>query len=301
MILKNLFLTKNFYIPLIILSVFFSALMSVLIKLAQQDTNVFTAAFLRFFFGIIVLSPILIKSKLSIFKTNHLKTHFLRVILNYPSMLLFFYAINFVSIEKANSLTFVVPFIATILAVIFLKEKIYFYRIFALILGFIGMLIVIRPGIIEVSFGVYMILISSFIWAVMIIITKRLSRDDSALTILSYQYLLMFIISFVVAIFNWQSPSIKTIFILFLAGCSGTIFHLTLYQAYKLVDVSLVQPYSFLVIVFASIMGYFIFGEIPDIYTWIGTGVIFIGVIIISIREMQINKNIVRKNLNTEL
>ena len=294
-------MNKNLYIPLIILSVFFSAAMSVLIKLAQQDINVFTAAFLRFFFGMLVLSPIFIKTKLSVFKTTHLKTHFLRVILNYPSMLLFFYAINFVSIEKANSLTFVVPFIATILAVIFLKEKIYFYRIFALILGFIGMLIVIRPGMIEVSFGVYMILISSFLWAIMIIITKRLSRDDSALTILSYQYFLMFIISFVVAIFNWQSPSIETIFYLFLAGFSGTIFHLTLYQAYKLADVSLVQPYSFLVLVFASIMGYFVFGEIPDIYTWIGTGVIFIGVVIISLREMQINKNIVRKNLNTEL
>jgi len=294
-------MNKNLYIPLIILSVFFSAAMSVLIKLAQQDTNVFTAAFLRFFFGMLVLSPIFIKTKLSVFKTTHLKTHFLRVIINYPSMLLFFYAINFVSIEKANSLTFVVPFIATILAVIFLKEKIYFYRIFALILGFIGMLIVIRPGMIEVSFGVYMILISSFLWAIMIIITKRLSRDDSALTILSYQYFLMFIISFVVAIFNWQSPTIETIFYLFLAGFSGTIFHLTLYQAYKLADVSLVQPYSFLVLVFASIMGYFVFGEIPDIYTWIGTGVIFIGVVIISLREMQINKNIVRKNLNTEL
>ena len=294
-------MNKNLYIPLIILSVFFSAAMSVLIKLAQQDINVFTAAFLRFFFGMLVLSPIFIKTKLSVFKTTHLKTHFLRVVINYPSMLLFFYAINFVSIEKANSLTFVVPFIATILAVIFLKEKIYFYRIFALILGFIGMLIVIRPGMIEVSFGVYMILISSFLWAIMIIITKRLSRDDSALTILSYQYLLMFIISFMVAIFNWQSPSIETIFYLFLAGFSGTIFHLTLYQAYKLADVSLVQPYSFLVLVFASIMGYFVFGEIPDIYTWIGTGVIFIGVVIISIREMQINKNIVRKNLNTDL
>jgi len=294
-------MNKNLYIPLIILSVFFSAAMSVLIKLAQQDTNVFTAAFLRFFFGMLVLSPIFIKTKLSVFKTTHLKTHFLRVIINYPSMLLFFYAINFVSIEKANSLTFVVPFIATILAVIFLKEKIYFYRIFALILGFIGMLIVIRPGMIEVSFGVYMILISSFLWAIMIIITKRLSRDDSALTILSYQYFLMFIISFVVAIFNWQSPTIETIFYLFLAGFSGTIFHLTLYQAYKLADVSLIQPYSFLVLVFASILGYFVFGETPNIYTWIGTGIIFIGVIIISVREIQINKNIIRKNLNTEL
>jgi len=291
----------NLYIPLIILSVFFSALMSVLIKLAQQEINVFTAAFLRFFFGILILTPIFIKTKLNVFKTSHLKIHFLRVIINYPSMLLFFYGINFVSIEKANSLTFVVPFIATILAIIFLKEKIYGYRIFALLLGFIGMLIIIRPGFIEISIGVYMILTSSILWAIMIIITKKLSKDDSSITILSYQYLLMFVISFVFAIFNWQSPSNETIFYLFLAGFSGTIFHLTLYQAYKLVDVSLVQPYSFLVLVFASILGYFVFGEIPDIYTWIGTGIIFIGIIIISVREIQMNKSIIRKNLNIEL
>ena len=294
-------MNKNLYIPLIILSVFFSAAMSVLIKLAQQDTNVFTAAFLRFFFGVMVLSPIFIKTKLNVFKTSHLKVHFLRVLINYPSMLLFFYGINFVTIEKANSLTFIVPFIATILAVIFLKEKIYVYRIFALVLGFIGMLIIIRPGMIEVSYGVYMILISSFLWAVMIIITKILSKDDSAITILSYQYFLMFVISFVFALFNWQTPTQETVFYLFLAGLSGTIFHLTLYQAYKLVDVSLVQPYSFLVLVFASILGYFVFDEVPDIYTWIGTSIIFVGIIIISIREMQINKNIVRKNLNTEI
>jgi drug/metabolite transporter (DMT)-like permease len=248
-----------------------------------------------------VLSPIFIKTKLNVFKTSHLKVHFLRVLINYPSMLLFFYGINFVTIEKANSLTFIVPFIATILAVIFLKEKIYVYRIFALVLGFIGMLIIIRPGMIEVSYGVYMILISSFLWAVMIIITKILSKDESAITILSYQYLLMFVISFVFALFNWQTPSQETVFYLFLAGLSGTIFHLTLYQAYKLVDVSLVQPYSFLVLVFASILGYFVFDEVPDIYTWIGTSIIFVGIIIISIREMQINKNIVRKNLNTEI
>ena len=291
----------NLYIPLIILSVFFSALMSVLIKLAQQEINVFTAAFLRFFFGILILTPIFIKTKLNVFKTSQLKIHFLRVIINYPSMLLFFYGINFVSIEKANSLTFVVPFIATILAIIFLKEKIYGYRIFALLLGFIGMLIIIRPGFIEISIGVYMILTSSILWAIMIIITKKLSKDDSSITILSYQYLLMFVISFVFAIFNWKSPSNETIFYLFLAGFSGTIFHLTLYQAYKLVDVSLVQPYSFLVLVFASILGYFVFGEIPDIYTWIGTGIIFIGIIIISVREIQMNKSIIRKNLNIEL
>ena len=111
----------------------------------------------------------------------------------------------------------------------------------------------------------------------------------------------MLFLSFIFALFNWETPSLKTLIYLFMAGFSGTIFHLTLYQAYKMVDVSLVQPYSFLVLVFASILGYFIFDEVPDLYTWIGAGIIFIGILIISIREMQINKNIIRKNLNTNL
>jgi drug/metabolite transporter (DMT)-like permease len=82
-------MNKTLYIPLIILSVFLSAAMSVLIKLAQQDTNVFTAAFLRFLiFEVMVLSPIFIKTRLNVFKTSHLKVHFLRVLINYPSMLL---------------------------------------------------------------------------------------------------------------------------------------------------------------------------------------------------------------------
>ena len=78
----------------------------------------------------------------------------------------------------------------------------------------------------------------------------------------------------------------------------GTILHLTLNHAFKLVDVSMTQPYSFLNLVFASIIGYFVFDEIPDFYTWIGASIIFIGIFIISYREMKLDKEIIRKRID---
>ena len=143
-----------------------------------------------------------------------------------------------------------------------------------------------------------MALFSSFLWSVVIIITKKISKDDSSITILSYQSVFMSIFSFFIVLFFWETPSLITFIYLFFAALSGTILHLALNHAYKLVDVSMTQPYSFLSLVFASIIGYFVFSEIPDLFTWLGAAVIFIGVLIISYREMKLDKEIVRKRLN---
>ena len=93
-------------------------------------------------------------------------------------------------------------------------------------------------------------------------------------------------------------PSTKTFVYLIFAAACGTILHLTLTPAYKLVDVSMTQPYSFLSLVFASLIGFFVFNEIPDLFTWLGASVIFVGVLIISYREMKLDKEIIRKRLD---
>ena len=103
-----------------------------------------------------------------------------------------------------------------------------------------------------------MALFSSFLWSVVIIITKKISKEDSSITILSYQTVFMSIFSFIIVLFFWETPSSKTFLYLFLAALSGTILHLALNHAYKLVDVSMTQPYSFLSLVFASIIGFFV-------------------------------------------
>ena len=277
---------------------FFGTLMLSFLKLAQEDVNVFTAGFLRFFFGLLIIFPYVFKTNFVVFKTIHFKKHLYRSMLNLPAMLLYFSTLVILPIEKVTAISFVVPLIVTILAVFFLGEKIYIYRTLALVLGFSGMLVILRPGFINISIGVYMALFSSFLWSIVIILTKKISKDDSSITILAYQSLFMSIFCFIVVLFFWQTPSLKTIIYLILSALSGTVLHLTLNHAYKLVDVSMTQPYSFLNLVFASIIGYFIFGETPDLYTWIGASIIFIGIFIISYREMKLDKEIIRKRID---
>ena len=283
---------------LIITSVFFGTVMLSFLKIAQEDVNVYVAGFFRFFLGLVIILPYIIKKKDAVLKTTHLKQHFLRAILGLPAMLLYFSALVLLPIEKLTAISFVVPLIVTILAVFFLGEKIYIYRTLALILGFSGMLIIIRPGFVDISIGVYMVLFSALLWSVNIIITKKISKDDSAITILAYQSIFMSLLSFFIVLFFWEMPSIKTFIYLILAAMCGTVLHLTLNHAFKLVDVSMTQPYSFLNLVFASIIGYFVFDEIPDLYTWIGAIIIFTGVLIISYREMKLDKEIIRKRVD---
>ena len=283
---------------LIITSVFFGTVMLSFLKIAQEDVNVYVAGFFRFFLGLVIILPYVIKNKDAVLKTTHLKQHFLRAILGLPAMLIYFSALVLLPIEKLTAISFVVPLIVTILAVFFLGEKIYIYRTLALILGFSGMLVIIRPGFVDISIGVYMVLFSALLWSVNIIITKKISKDDSAITILAYQSIFMSLLSFFIVLFFWEMPSIKTFIYLILAAMCGTVLHLTLNHAFKLVDVSMTQPYSFLNLVFASIIGYFVFDEMPDLYTWIGALIIFTGVLIISYREMKLDKDIIRKRVD---
>ena len=283
---------------LIITSVFFGTVMLSFLKIAQEDVNVYVAGFFRFFLGLVIILPYIIKNKDAVLKTTHLKQHFLRAILGLPAMLLYFSALVLLPIEKLTAISFVVPLIVTILAVFFLGEKIYIYRTLALLLGFSGMLVIIRPGFVDISIGVYMVLFSALLWSINIIITKKISKDDSAITILAYQSIFMSLLSFFIVLFFWEMPSIKTFIYLILAAMCGTVLHLTLNHAFKLVDVSMTQPYSFLNLVFASIIGYFVFDEMPDLYTWIGALIIFTGVLIISYREMKLDKDIIRKRVD---
>ena len=194
------------------------------LKLAQEEVNVYTAGFFRFLLGLLIISPYIFKTKFEVFKTKHIKKHFVRSALNLPAMLLYFSTLVMLPIEKVTAISFIVPFIVTILAVFFLGEKIYIYRTLALILGFCGMLIILRPGLIDISIGVYMALFSSFLWSVVIIITKKISKDDSSITILSYQSVFMSIFSFFVVLFFWETPSLLLVYLfIFCSTCRNNI------------------------------------------------------------------------------
>ena len=288
---------KLLAILLFVTATFFGSLMGVFMRLAQSDINVFTASFLRFGIGFVIILPYLFYSKFNVYKTNNIKLHFIRGIINVPTMYVGFAALMFIPLEQIQALHFIVPIIVTFLAVFFFKEKIRFARISALIIGLIGMLVMLRPGIIEINIGVYMVLFSSLVWSFIIIITKFLSKNDSPITILTYQYSLVTFFSFFIVIFFWEMPSSIIFLYTFLAALSGTVLHLALIYSYKLVDLTLIQPFTFLSLIWASLFGYNVFGEEPDIFTWLGAIIIFSGVLIIFYRESYLKKDIAKESL----
>ena len=280
-----------------IFSTFFVTVMIAFIKYAQNDLNVYTVSFFRFFLGLLIILPFIIYSKYKIFSTPNLKLHLLRSCINLPAMYLGFGALTLLTLEKISALHFIAPLFVTILAIILLKEKIYLFRVSSLVIGFIGMLIVIRPGFIAIDIGTIMSISSAFFWAFAIIITKKLAKKDNAITILSYQYIFMTLFTFIVALFYWQTPSLEELGYLFLAALSGTLFHLFLNHAYKLVDLTLTTPFTFLGLLWGSLFGYLFFNELPDLFTWIGGIIIFSSVLLITIRESQLDKDISKKSL----
>ena len=182
-------------------------------------------------------------------------------------------------------MNFLSPIIVVLLSFIIFREKIFKYRILALITGFLGTIIIIRPGYVDFNVGTIMVLVSLTFWSFIIILSKFVSKDDSPITMVSYQYTLMTFFALPLSIYFWEMPSLSSIFYVFIGAISGTILHLSLGLAYKYADLSVTQPIWFTGLIFGSSIGYFVFREIPDLWTWIGGIVVFSSVLIITYNE----------------
>ena len=269
---------------------FFAVLMEALIRAAQYDSNVYTIGFFRFFFGLIIIFPYLVKNKFTPYKTKNFKFYFIRGLFNIPMMIFGFGALVYVPFEQFKAMHFLSPIIVVLLSFIIFREKIYLYRIFALLIGFAGMLIIVRPGIIEFNIGTIMILTSLTFWSFIIILSKFVSKDDSPITMVTYQYTLMTFFSLPLAIFFWVTPSLTSLIYVFVGAISGTILHLSLALSYKYADLSVTQTIWFTGLIFGSGIGYFAFNETPDLWTWLGGIVVFSSVLVITYNEKNKDK-----------
>ena len=268
---------------------FFAVLMEALIRSAQYDSNVYTIGFLRFFFGLLIIFPYIIKDKFTTYKTKNFKFYFIRGFLNLPMMILGFGALTYVPFEQFKAMNFLSPIIVVLLSFIIFREKILMFRIIALIIGFVGMLIIIRPGYVDLNIGTIMILTSLTFWSFIIILSKFVSKDDSPITMVTYQYTLMTIFALPLAIYFWEMPSIMSFVYVFIGAISGTVLHLSLALSYKYADLSVTQPIWFSGLIFGSAFGYFMFQELPDFWTWIGGIVVFSSVLLITYKEKTSN------------
>ena len=263
----------------------FGALMASSVKFLTSDLHPIIICFYRCLMGLIIISPLMIKNNFKALKSNNFKLQFSRSIINVFSMICWFSAIGLMHFEKAAALGFSTPLFTTILAIILLKEKIRFHRTAALIIGFIGIIVIIRPGYVPLELGAGLLLLSAFTFSFVLIIVKKLSSIDDSQTIIFYHLLFSTPIFFILSLFYWQDINLNQLLIFCFMGATGLLSHWCLAQAFKLSDTTFVMPLQFTKLIWASLIGLFIFSEQPDIWTWFGAIVIFISVVYITYRE----------------
>jgi drug/metabolite transporter (DMT)-like permease len=263
----------------------FGALMASSVKYLSNDLHPIIICFYRCLLGLILISPFIIKNNFRALKSKNIKLQFSRVMINIFSMIFWFSAIGIMQFEKAAALGFTTPLFTTILAIIVLKEKIRFHRTAALLIGFLGILVIVRPGYVPLELGAVFILASAFSFSFVLIIIKKLSAIDSSQTIIFYHLLLSTPVFFILSLFYWETVNLNQLLIFTLMGASGLLSHWCLTQAFKLSDTTFVMPLQFTKLIWASLIGFFIFTERPDMWTWFGGIIIFISVVYIAYRE----------------
>lgn len=262
------------------------ALLNVFTLIPAQHLNPYVMAFLRYLFGAMFLLPIVFRLGLHrALHTNRLGLHISRGAIHTMGMFLWFIALPLTTLAEITALGFTGPIFVTIGAALFLAEKVRLRRWIAVLVGFVGAMIIIRPGFGELHLGVICILISTPIFSASNLISKALARTDSANTIVIWQNIVIVICALPVALWFWQTPQWSDIGWFLAAGLAGTLGHLCQQRGYQLADITLLQPIGFLSLIWNTMLGYFLFFQQPDVWTFVGAAVIFASAMYISHRE----------------
>tara|TARA_B110000444_G_scaffold30996_1_gene26263 strand:- start:3240 stop:4103 length:864 start_codon:yes stop_codon:yes gene_type:complete len=264
--------------------------MHTVVRSMSGQLHPFEIAFFRAFLGLFVLLPFVFKDNFSILKTKNIKLHSLRGILNAGAMLCFFYGLSITPLAQVTALGFSAPLFATVLAVIFLGEVVRVRRWTAIIIGFLGTMIILRPGMVDLGIGPLLIVISAAIWSVALMVIKVMTRTDSSVTISFYASIFLSPLVFFAAFPFWELPSWEQLGWMFLLAALGTFAQTLMNQSLKLADTSVVMPVDFSKMIWATLLGFVFFDEVPDFYTWVGAILIFGSTTYIAIRESRLKQ-----------
>lgn len=249
-------------------------LMAIAIRYATRYVPTQEVAFFRNAFGLLALLPMLIRPGSAPLKTQQLPRYFLRSAIGLASMLCAFWAIGHLPISQAISLSYSTPLFVTIAAVLWLGETVRMRRWAAVIIGFIGVLIIVRPGSTSFTPGTLVAVGAAVLSSLVAIQIKQLTRVDSADTVVFYTYVFWVPLSLVPALLVWVWPTGLAWVWLVATGVLGTLGQLLWTRALRLGEVSALTPISFMQLPLVSLLGWLLFNEALDRWTVIGAGII---------------------------
>jgi len=265
-------------------AVFFAGLNNA-VRLGSTQVHVFEVVFFRNFFNLIFMLPWLMRIGLGALKTERLGLHALRSGFGLFSMFLQFSALALMPLAEATAISFSSPLFAMIGAALVVGEKVRARRWAAIAVGFLGVALVLRPGLAAISLPALMMLLGSSVVGAGFTCVKLLSRTESPNVMVFFMGLFMAPVSLIPALFVWQWPSATGWLYLVAVGTCATLAHLCFNRAFAATEASAVLPFDYLRLPLVALYAYILFGEVPDIWTWAGAGMIVAANLYIAQRE----------------
>jgi drug/metabolite transporter (DMT)-like permease len=263
------------------------AAMAGIIRHVSADLHPFEIAFFRALFGLIFMAPWFVRLGLASVRSRRVGMHFWRSLFMLAAAMTWFTAVSLMPIVEVTALGFTTPLFATLGAALFLAEKVRLRRFVAIGVGFAGAMIILRPGIDAITMPAMTALAAAVFTAFGMLIVKSLSRTESPATIVIYVGLLLTPMSLVPALFYWSTPSLDALAWLSALGLVANLGHMAFARAMASADATAVLPFDFLKLFFTATLGYVLFAEVSDVWTWIGAAVIFGAVLYTARRESK--------------
>ena len=261
------------------------ASMHVTVRYLTAEIHPFEVAFFRNALALVFLAPWLVSLKRVDLVTQRIGLHVVRAVFNSIAMLTWYVALSLLPVADAVSLTLVGPVFVALGAMWFLGEKVTHRRWLGIAIATAGAMVIIRPGFVSVGLGTALVFVSTSTVSVSRLIAKSLSRTDRTPTIVGYLSLFMTPMTLIPALPVWTWPTITQFGLLALVGGLGTLAHIFYIRAYKLADVSRVEPAMFMRVVWAALIGLIVFAEFPDFWTWVGAAIVVSGTTYIARKE----------------
>jgi len=265
----------------------FLSSMGVFIKLASQELHPFQVAFFRAFFGFLVIAPFALKNGISGVQTKRPGLHLIRGLIGGMVLLMMFYSVANLPLADVTALSFTKPLFLIPLAVLFLGEKIRMRRTIATAVGFIGVIVMLRPGG-ETDPIAFLALGAAALIAVITIFIKVLSKHDSPNTLVFWSSLILSLVVLGPALWHWRTPSMEVFLMMIGLATVGTIGQSMLIRGYAAGEATAVTPFDYSRLIYAGIFGFIFFAEVPDAYTIAGALIIVASSIYIARREAKV-------------
>lgn len=258
----------------LIASALFFTSVNVFVKQAGIELHFFQLVFFRCLFQFLILSPFLFKHGIRLMATNKVRLYSLRLFFGIISLMMLFYAITNIPLGMAVSITFSRSLFIIIFAAPLLGETIGWRKGLATLIGFIGVILIIRPDVSGLSLPVIAALATAVSIALTYIFIKKLAATENPVAMMLWFSLVTAVVSFVPALMNWQPVSLENLTLLALTAVSGCIAQFCAIRAYYYGEITIIGPFDYFQIIFAGLAGYIFFSETPSIWTAIGAGVI---------------------------